>query len=349
MKKIGIVTIIGDYNYGNRLQNYALYVVLKSLNYDVETINFKYMNYNLKNRIKLVIRDIVVFFGLGRYSRNKKFREFNKMIPFSKKIYNNTRINTYKYDYFVCGSDQVWNYHFNEFGDNTLLKFSRKEKNIAYAASYGVNSIPKEYEEIYISGLKNFKNISLRELDGQELTEKLIGKKYPVVLDPTLLLSKEEWDLLVKTKIIKKKYILVYVLGDKLKNIERLFGNDYDIIYMNDRNNKDIYSCGPNEFLGLIKNADFIITDSYHACIFSIIFEKRFAILDRIINNEKHMEGRINTLLKKVELNELKINSIDDIFNKNLLNKNIDYDKCKKIINNEKDKSLKYLKDSLNR
>ncbi|KRN50434.1 hypothetical protein IV49_GL002082 [Kandleria vitulina DSM 20405] len=349
MKKIGIVTIIGDYNYGNRLQNYALYAVLKSLKYDVETINFKYMNCNVKNRIKILFRDVVVFLGLGRYKRNKKFRDFNKMIPFSKNIYNNTKIEVDKYEYFVCGSDQVWNYHFNEFGDNTLLKFSQKEKNIAYAASYGVSSIPKEYEEIYITGLNNFKSISLREQDGQVLTEKLIGKKCPVVLDPTLLLSREEWDSLVKSKIIKRKYILVYVLGDKLKNIERLFGNNFEIIYMNDRNNKDIYSCGPNEFLGLIKNAEFIITDSYHACIFSIIFEKKFAILDRMINNKKHMEGRINTLLKMVELNSLKINSIDEIVEKDLLNKNIDYDKCKKIINNEKDKSLKYLKDSLNR
>lgn len=344
MKRIGIVTIIGDFNYGNRLQNYALAKTLSDMGFVVKTLNFRYTNRSTISVTKEILRNFVIALGIGRFKRNKKFKKFNKYIKFTPIIYNNDVINSNEYDYFVCGSDQIWNYNFDEFGKNTLLLFSSKEKNIAYAASFGVSSIPNNYIDIYKEGLNNFKNISLRENDGKDIIKNITNKEYPVVLDPTFLISKNEWNKLAKEVKISKKYILVYILGDKNEDINKKYKKEYDVIYMNDTSNFNIYSTGPQEFLWLIKNAELVITDSYHACVFSIIFEKKFYVIDRLVNKEKCMEGRINTILSLLNLQDRKI---ENIFADTNINSNIDYNNVKKILETEIFKSKKFLKDNI--
>ncbi len=353
--KIGIVTIIDNNNYGNRLQNYALQQVLKKYG-TVETIrnnpNDDQERYIL--RLKKYIFDYLhiiklLFLGKLKIIRLHKFKEFNRNIYFSKKRFRN--LSSKEYDYYVAGSDQIWNPSHGRLCKSDVLYNIDKGKCNSYAASFGVSEINgKDYINIIKKQICNFNKISVREESGKRLLSKFTDRKdVEVLVDPTMLLSAEDWEKIsVKPDILKdNKYILCYFLGemtDKEKDyISKLsIKENMEIINILDKKSP-YFNCGPSEFLYLEKNASFIFTDSFHSCVFAIIFEIPFMVFDRISNSHSEqdnskisMNSRIDTLLKKFKLQNRKFNNENDVPIK-------EFNGCERILEEEKSKAISFL------
>lgn len=309
MKQIGIVTINDNNNYGNRLQNYAVQEILTRMNNKVLTLkNDAYSN--TKN--KYLLRKIKNINYKGNYAKDRErsdnFKEFNKYINFSKKkITPYTKINN-KFDYFIAGSDQVWN-PASRLRDVDLLNFASDDKRISFAASFGISELPEKYNKRVKKELAKFKAISVREEAGKKIVEKLTNRHdVKVLVDPTMMLTSNDWDKVAKKPSqLKKneKYILNYFLGDlsEKRTIEiKKFAkeNNCKIINILDKNSQ-FYECGPSEFLYLEKNAYLICTDSFHSCVFAVIYNKPFVVFNRK-DNRVNMNSRIETLLNKFNL-----------------------------------------------
>lgn len=175
-----------------------------------------------------------------------------------------------QFDYFIAGSDQIWNPYYDFVGTTELLEFARPEQRISYAASFGVNEISDEKKEVYAKNLSQFKALSVREKRGAEIIKELTDREAKVVLDPTMLLTIEQWSKVEKKSkfIPKKKYGLVYSLGEKntdFENAINLYGKEMKIFDIRtlQKNGREI-PVGPAEFLYLIHHAEIILTDSFH-------------------------------------------------------------------------------------
>lgn len=309
MKKIGIITIYDENNYGNRLQNYATQLVLKKMGFDVETIKYS-IDYTLS----------IVKPG----KRLDCFRKFNEMINFAPDNYimsQNSKIPVdfdKIYDYIVIGSDQIWNYEFEAlFSDKVFASFVAKEKRVSFAASIGVEYLPTRSERFEVAEkyLKEMNGISVREFSSKEIVKEISRREdVEVLVDPTMLITKEEWSKLsINPSWIEgnEKYILKAFLGDSKivdKQLEEFAKNhNYKIIDIYNQNSP-YYDIGPAEFLYLEENAKLVFTDSYHGAVFATLFQRPLLIYKRKDVNEKEMYSRIKTLIKKFNLKNVEYN-----------------------------------------
>lgn len=316
--KIGIVTITDLTNFGNRLQNYAMYyLLLKKFQCEVVSLESNkdkpYCNGNyiawLKEKIAELSCRVPTLaekrFG-NQITRWNNFRKWNKLIP-SKTFYECAMIPEEierEFDYFIAGSDQIWNFNFSaEYFDDYFLKFTKKNKRIAVSASFGVNKLPDEWKDLYSASLQEFSEISVREDAGQEIIKNLVGIDVPVLIDPTMMLTKDEWlNVSRKPRVdCSKPYVLKYYLGDETES-EKIDvwakQNGYEVYeLMNDRI-PELYSAGPGEFISLISNATLVCSDSFHCIVFSIIFSRPFLVYARQ-GSENYMTSRLDTLLRK--------------------------------------------------
>lgn len=339
--KIGIITIDDDNNYGNRLQNYALEQHLRKHNFDISTIRIKKKKIDIKRIIKIIIN----YKNQWAFEkRQNNFKKFNKNINIEY-VNSLKDSNVQAKDYIIVGSDQVWNPKFERLTSKELLIGIDPQKRISYAASFGINNLPKEYHNKTKNELKKFKAISVREDRGKEIVEELTHRKdIEVLIDPTMLLSAEEWQK-VSTKpkqLNTDKYILNYFLGDlsneRKKEIERIAKeNNCEIINILDKTSK-FYTTGPSEFLYLEQNAFLICTDSFHSSVFAIIFNRPFLVFDREDKNIDKMNSRIDTLIKKLKLNHR-------IYKGKITKENLNhnYQEAYQILQKEKQKSIDFI------
>lgn len=352
--KIGIVTITNNgFNYGNSLQNYAVCKVYEKMNCNVKTINYitdsEYL-YDKKNKLK---RHIKIAFHIKDYQfalREKRFIAFrNAYLCNTKKVsYKEIKSLSKEFDYFSVGSDQVWNINFRCISnhlDYYLLKFIEGNKKIAYSASFGISHLPEEYKEEFKNSLKDFKAISVRENTGKEMVEGLIDKKVEVLIDPTLMLEAKEWDQIKNKKIHEKeKYIVVYFLGNMTdvlkKDLEELKSKGYKIHQFLNEKDLDLYSAGPEEFISWISGASCILTDSFHASVFSFIYNKPFYIYERC-DHEENMMSRFETFLKTFQLEKRLRSEVDHI------ELSCNYEEAYKILKAEREKAYRFLKNAL--
>jgi len=244
--------------------------------------------------------------------RNEKFEEFSKeCISSSARIYDDFNINEVNelYDVFVCGSDQIWKP--GVVCDAYTLNFVKSKPKISYAASISRKNISK-YDLNYLeSTIKKLDYISVRESQAKDILSKLISNKISVVVDPTLLLEAEDYEKLVSERIVGEKYVFYYflTLNKKVLNflIKKYKKENVKIVLIPALDNRyhiceyknNIYclnNIGPREFLSLIKFAECIYTDSFHASLFSCLFSKKFYSFNRL--NEKSMNSRILELLE---------------------------------------------------
>lgn len=374
MKKIAIVTLNGYFNYGNRLQNYALQETLKQLGFDIETIindnkaqtmtTFKnridnFTSYNpiemymkIMNKLSQKINKKEV--NQSKKIRTKIFKEFTykyiKETDYSIS-YNNIPVDlSDRYDYFVTGSDQVWNPDYIRGSSINFLTFTPKHKRIAYAPSFGVSKIKPECIENYKQWISGMHKLSVREDDGAKIIKELTGRQAPVHVDPTLLLTKEKWLSISKeaSNKPKGKYLLTYFLGGipnqykkQIKNIVK--ENNLEVINLGDIREKETYMTGPSEFIDYINSCSVFCTDSFHGVVFSILMEKPFIVYERM-GTSLSMFSRIETLLNKFKLEHRKVDNIKnnrDVFD-------IDYSHVPAILEKERKKSFDYLRDALN-
>lgn len=345
MRKIGIITLTGNVNFGNKLQNYALKKKIDDITKEkTETIWLK----EKKSTIFKIKRHIKRFIKSKDYKREKKISKFNELLDI--KEYNNMKFAN-EYDNYVIGSDQVWNYNFCPYNYELFFaRFSPKEKNISYAASIGVSYIDDKYTNLFKEGLDNINYISVREEKAKEIVEKISGRHdIEVLVDPTMLLTRDEWERIEKKPkhFNEKKYILTYFLGnitDEINNeILRIAKeNDCTVINMMNYNDK-YYVSDPCEFLWLERNAFLICTDSYHSSIFGIIFDKPFVVFERNQKGADNMMSRLDTLLSKFHLYNRKFDGCS--INKNNLEHN--YTEAYNILKKEREKSNAFLKNAL--
>lgn len=348
-KRCAIITLNGNNNFGNKLQNYALKNIIEDNGGMVETIIYK------ENKIKAGVKKIIRNFSIEKNEKNreKKFIEFNCNLTYSRKalpVDETKKIYDDRYDYVFYGSDQIWRPY--NYGIPYLLggnAFSRK-KNISYAASFGISHIEEKYKENIKNTINNFNLISVRENRAKEIIIELTGRNdIEVLVDPTMLLDAEEWDKVSKKpEQIKEgeKYILNYFLGelsDSRKNeIERIAKeNNCKIINIMDKKDP-FYVSGPSEFLYLEKNAFLICTDSFHSSVFAILYNRPFIIFDREQEGLQSMNSRIDTLIDKFDLKNRRFSGL--ITKENL---NHDYSEAYKILEKEREKSLNFLKKAL--
>ena len=369
MRKIAILTLNGYYNYGNRLQNYALQEVLKSLNFDVETIIYdrrktkiekvfslaksspKEIHNMICNRLKnKFTKDKYQFNITKRTEIFKKFTlDYIKETDYSISKNDIPKDLSDRYYYFITGSDQVWNPSLLGGSSIYFLTFAEKHKRIAYAPSFGVSKIPDEHKENYKKWISGINKLSVREDDGARIIKDLTGRDVPVLVDPTLLLTKEKWMSISKEASNKpEKYLLTYFLGGvpeiyrgQIKRIAK--ENNLGVIKLGDITEKDTYITGPSEFIDYLNSCSIFCTDSFHGVVFSILMEKPFIVYERM-GTSSSMFSRIETLLNKFNLNSRKAENIrtdEEAFN-------IDYSHVPPLLEAERNKAINYLRDALN-
>lgn len=366
--RVIITTFNKAHNYGAMLQEYALINLLESKNYNVSVLNYndkeiakcyKYYGFGngtLKQRIKTIIK-YTLFFNKNknRYHNFEKFE--SKYINLTKNYNNICEMENIETNVLITGSDQVWNYQItNGLSDVYTLNFGNNNiKRISYAASIGVKEIPENLKDSYKSKISKIDKISVREESAKRALSSLLGNRdINVVLDPTLLLRKGAWNYLIANNhktMPKEKYIFAYVVekNNEYYNIVNYLSKltDLKVIHFEQRNGKysnvleSKYSSGPDEFVALVKNAEYVIATSFHATVFSIIFNKKFWVVPH-----KTTGSRVTDLLKKLDISNRAVNSLEE-FEKLNFDEDIDYENVNKILEKEREKSINWLIDAI--
>lgn len=376
MKKIGILTHPLRTNYGGVIQNYALQSAIKSLGYDVQTIDWqddKSIVYILSSWVKrnffhYVLRRKEIptnlFLNLTRgqfiYISSNIQKFINNRISLSAHISmkkNISRINDWNYDALIVGSDQVW---LKSFVPMMFLDFIRNDKirKIAYAASFGKDewTYSEELTNVCSKYAKRFNAISVREESAIALCDKYLSVKAEHVLDPTMLLSKEDYsELIGEDKGDLGAYLMTYILDrstekTKISNevkeyfqLRQLTFDNNSEIWRPFRDNSDLIVKPIESWLKGFRDSSFIVTDSFHGVVFSIIFNKQFIAIG---NNRRGM-SRFTSILNLFELEDRLITIDVDIVDylKNI--KKIDYEKVNVRLKEHRIKSLEFLSNNL--
>jgi len=382
-KSVGIITIHKSLvSYGASLQAYALWNYIDLLGYNCEIIDlyrpvikgyiedtssltFLTLEKTLgANKLIYLIKQVVLGFVRKKKSgyaflKSKRFESFNANINYSRPY--KSIADLYKkppeYDYYISGSDQIWNPDMPFENEPYLLSFVPKYKNIiSYASSFGRNNLPDRYKIYYRQFLRNYKSISVREESGRFIVEELLGEKPFVALDPTMLFDLSHWKTLVVQPKIKNKYLFCYSLNNNNELIryaieicknhglslviisdDKLLDNNINIINASDS--------GPMEWLGLIQNSDYVITDSFHGTVFSILFQKQFYSYVKKDNAEGNCGTRLESLLNQLSLENRLINNLN--IDKDINNESIEYININKNVDMLRRASKEYLKKAL--
>lgn len=292
-------------------------------------------------------------------ARNKSFEEFtDKNIDFTQKVQTSRELIMLnkEYDCFICGSDQIWNPE--NFNGVYYLNFvNDKNKKISYAPSFGVSKIPVSMKEEIKHLVNKFNWLSVRENSGESILRELTNKKIEIVVDPTLLLSKTDWEQISEDPKVNNDYILCYFLGNSReywKTVQYLHRiTTYKVIIIPIKYNSYFQkyeirpSTSPKEFLGLIKNARLVLTDSFHGIIFSLIFKKDFFAFKRFVDRDKWSQnarvysllGMLNLENRLIDYNTIKAYK-DNYFIDN-------YNEINKVLGEKIDSSIAYLTKAL--
>lgn len=354
VKKIGLITLQGNFNYGNRLQNFALEQVLIALGYDVNTLDFP-IKKKRENRysLKRALKAVVYHFSKKRISHLKMIQEKTKLLlPFTENhihLVSLDTINVSDYDAFFVGSDQVWNPGY--IGDDTrfFLDFAPQSKRFSYAASFGLSNLPVEYKNKYKISLNEMNKISVREEAGVQIVRDL-NSQATLVADPTLLLTRDEWLKKAESANFSNlnKFVLVYMLGGSNSEYMAVIEsyakeNGLDVItIMGEEYNSKEWIPTPFEFISAINQAEAVFTDSFHCTLFSIVFNTPFLVFNR---SGAQMFSRIDTLLSIFTLEKNKFDSKLSIAE---VLKNTDFSIVDRVMNEQRKHGIRFITDCLN-
>lgn len=352
-------------NYGSLLQTYATQKAIEKLGHEAYCINYfrsdekpnrlvktllqcsPWNNNPIKRLIYMVTQTPVYAFA------GKRFEKYRKIVKLSDREYNCEQDlidNCPKADVYMTGSDQVWNtITCDKIDPVFFMSFLKDEqKRVAYAGSFGSSKVKEEDKELITSLLKKYSSISVRENSGVNIVNSL-GVDAKQVLDPTFLLSKNEWEELLPKRECNEKYVLVYQLhpnkqfdkyakdfakskGLKLYRISHCF--------LHATRSGRFISCPPiEEFMWYIKNAEYFLTDSFHGTAFSIGFNTQFVN----VLPSKYSE-RISSILQLIGYEDRILQSYDDF---DITDNRIDYSKVNKIIEAERNKSYEILREMI--
>lgn len=354
--KTGILTFHRALNYGALLQAFALRYAIDKIGGHAEIVDYRnelmeniyrYPSFfecrNLKEKIKYIV------YGKHEKKRRANFEEYRKKyLNLSDSVYTKENISSADkvYERFITGSDQVWNYDAHGFDKNFFLDFVKeKEKKYSYAASFGISSLPKGYIDDYRCLLENFSICSVREKQGLNIIEGLgidIGR---IDIDPTMLLTKEEWISAFDIKKTDKKYIFVYAfeLSDGFKNfVEELSNKTGYTVLCPSNTLRKFYKCrceflkeaGPAEFITALANAEYVVTNSFHGTALSINLNKNFYV--DFLKKGAKVNSRIENILDLFSLQDRVIDSKE-------INNKIDFDVVNSKLGELRQRSFDYL------
>lgn len=359
--KIAIITINeAKPNYGNRLQNYASKVVLEQFGADVSTLCFDKSIRHIRILKRKRWLHKLSFYKLSKSSDYWKydvericaFEDFNRRY-ISQLCIDSCEHLSEEFDYFAVGSDQVWNANWYEGNslkkDLYLLTFAKPEQKICMAPSFGIDELPDAWNDYFKKQLPTFPNLLVREKSGADLIYRLTGQKAEIMIDPTLLLTAEDWLKIAqrpKNVDCNKRYILTYFLGGRSKTQDQYIQEltqKYNLTVYNllDKSNRELFVVDPGEFVYLIAHAELVLTDSFHACVFAFLFHKPFQVFARGGTQTK-MFSRIENLLTMLSLERKYAGS-------GLKNKlfECDYEVSLKRLESERSKARTFLNRSL--
>lgn len=377
--KVIIVTLIAPTgNYGNILQHYALQETVKSLGFSVDSMDCpieelgllrKAGRFAIKN-IKRAVKLMLALIGVKKYrekfiaklndkgktkasiyERKKLFQEFYAEY-FGKIIHSTYRkalthqiSGMNEYNYVITGSDQVWNIEITKTLESLryyYLQFVEREKRVNYAPSFGVSRLKFFERNIHKKLLQGFDRLSCREEEGCNIIKELTGREAQLVLDPTLLLTAEEWRRIARKPEydLPENYVLVYVFSDIHKFMPYIseLAEGLPVINIYDRSSRYFSRTGPREFVWLIDHADRVLTSSFHGTAFSVNFRKNFVSF----NSGSGRFSRIRTLLSNLGLTER-------IFTpgRNIIRVPVNYDAVNEKLNALRENSMNFLRECL--
>ncbi|MDE6425622.1 MAG: polysaccharide pyruvyl transferase family protein [Ruminococcus sp.] len=369
--KIGVITWWRN-NYGSILQAYALQQALKELGYsDCEVISQYDKNpatvKNLFKKLGSLGLTSTIKIGFWKFGFSKMKNRTAAMMNFVNKHLQVSDVNYTEqtiqnanniYDTFICGSDQIWNPTLTKLNSIYWLTFVKGEKRkIAYAPSIGVKSLIPEQKGIIQHNLSTFNAVSCREISGTRLLNGVLGNhKCKKVVDPTLLVKKQVWDMLSDTSKNEEKYIFVYFLRcgkEQRKIVEKFaqsknlkifsmpflepeFAEMYDLFF----GDRKVWGASPADFITYIRNAEYVFTDSFHASVFSIIYHRDFYVFPK--KGKAQME-RLLSLFHENGIEDRIVNSIEEISTK----KTIDWDMVDQMVDSHRKDSQNYLRTAL--
>lgn len=383
MNKIGLSVCYDTKNFGSQLQVLATIKKIEDLGYENEIIRYK-KKFSLYFIMQQMPRLFNFYFIKGKLRGRKKEKAIKnnaevysnvlvrdkRFLEFQKKYFTNLSeeyigwknlVNGVKEEYsaFLCGSDQLWLPSNLESHFYTLEYAPENKIKISYAPSFGVSEIPWYQRNRTKRYLNRFQALSIRELKGAEIIKGLTGNEVNVVCDPTLLLTKKEWDETLPNKnIINEKYIFCYFLGENIehrKEAEKLREKtDYKIVtipFLDNFVEHDLkfgdykmFDIDTEDFVNLIRNAEYVLTDSFHGTIFSILNHKKFITFNRFENGKDSRNSRIDSLCKLLGLESRR-------FNTNIkfqIHNDIDYEAVEEKLNEFREDSIKFLSTALN-
>ena len=354
--KVGICTFHYAVNPGSALQAYALYKVLGALSpqLDVSILNYhspKYPPLHIAFRRALKRHKLRKqrIFNVFAYIRYQRF--FDCIGGLGRRWDNKNIAQVTGYDVIVAGSDQIWNLELTKHNFNFFIPFCKGAKKIAYAASIGSQDFPEEDKPAVAGLLKDFSYISVREPQAQTAIENLIGVRPELVLDPSLLLSGNDWEKLARKPKIKGDYIFLYLRHkeNEIAPLARRFAQKNGLILVECHNRleklykEDLNLCKPEprDWLGLLLGAKYVFTDSFHGCAFCTNCHKQFFV--KISANNAEMSPRIYNLLGRYGLTDRMIDDESELYSL----PDIDFSASDALLEEDRKHSMDYLKKAL--
>ncbi len=362
---IKTITCHDVYNHGASLQAYALQTYLSSLGHDVEIIDYKpdylsnhYKLWSVSNPVfdKPVVKQLYLLAKIpGRLIallRKRKFDEFTqkylRLTPHRYHSNEELKANPPKANLYIAGSDQIWNTLFQNGRDAAFyLNFASKgTKRVAYAASFATKDVVEAYKPFVCEMLQGFDSISLRERISLPLLESLGRNDGVAVCDPVFLLSREQWDKILPTSSIEEKYLLVYDTeqSNKIRDIALSIAKERRLKIFNvscfrkSYVDKNFLASSPIDFVQLIRDAEFVVSNSFHATAFSLIFHQDFCV----VNRSEAINERMLSLLEQYGLQDKLVTD-----NLERLSTPIDYSKVQSKIEQDIEDSKQYLRNAI--
>lgn len=359
MKLASFITVHVGFNFGSKLQAIATSEVLKMVGYDSTCVNYippritrsRYWGKPILNPIKFTRR--LLFYPFYLISERNFDGYLSKYCKVSKPFYAEDDFikNCPKADVYVSGSDQLWNYKHNEGNDKHYFFDGIEGKKIAYASSVGMTSLPEDYAAYVKEQLSQYSAISVREQSAVELLGKM-GISATHVLDPTFMLNKEEWKPFASKRLVKEKYIFVYLpynIKDKdliYRSVRKIAKEkNLKVVSYSDNVIKDkyadqtIYFVNPGEILSLILHAEVVMTNSFHGTAFSINLNKQFWTY-----MPSSFSTRITSILNLCGLND---RLLEEEISDKQMNEIADFNHSNNVLQQERQKAYDFLTKAL--
>lgn len=353
MKKIGILTFHRAVNYGAQLQAYALQKTVSEMGTDCELVDYicpaitkPYKPFYIAKSNPLLSFAKSCVMWNRRRKKALSFESFQNKIVKSNEQYDSSNIALAndKYDLFITGSDQVFSPWCVDFDPAYFLTFADDKKKFSYAASFATKEIPQEMKEEFSKRLESFQKLSVREQEGVRLIDELTGKESEVHLDPTILLGADKWSEIAQCDTTEP-YVLVYSVMPQIslvdfacklaeeKNMKVIFITDAP--HMPNKNIQCEKAVSVERFVGYFKNASYVVSNSFHATAFSVIFHKSMFIE---FQNKVNRNVRSESFLANLGISR---GLVDGKAEETPIN----WDDVDKKLNAQREKSLNYLRE----